>query len=561
MKIKTYLIMTVSILVITILLLGSFAAYIINATAERNTLLQDKKEIQKIMIGIQYRLAGLSNDERALIITGNAEFAEGMKEKAEDIERKIGQMKERVQEKKYEEKMNEIEKSFHEIWDINQQVVRTYETDSQRAQNLHFGKERTLRKEVLDPSVDEFVEALNTDVSNLDSINKQRSSVSKAAFLILSAAASIIGIALSIMLLKSILVPLGNLNRQLTEIAAGEADLTKHLEVPGNNEFSQAAKSFNTFLDSLKQMIVQIGASSTQVAAASEELSAGTEQSKAASEHISAAMQAITYSSNEQSQLTAHSFKAVTDSLDSMVSIASNTSKAAEASSHMRKQAESGAHSVQEMLEQMNTIHQSVDRADAGIRSLAVSAATIKEISTLITDISGQTNLLALNAAIEAARAGEHGKGFAVVAEEVRKLADQTNQSAGNIHTLVSTIQSESNETVGNIQVVRENVTAGITISKETVISFAGILELIEQVTMQVQEAAAATKSMTKGLEKVQETIQVIADDSQETLASTQTVSAASQQQLASIEEVSRAANSLSQLAEELQAMISRFKA
>ena len=561
MKIKTYLIMTVSILVITILLLGSFAAYIINATAERNTLLQDKKEIQKIMIGIQYRLAGLSNDERAFIITGNAEFAEGMQEKADDIEKKIGQMKELVQEKKYEEKMNEIEKSFHEMWDINQQVVRTYKNDPQRAQNLHFGKERTLRKEVLDPSVNEFVEALNEDVSNLDSINKQRSSVSKAAFLILSAAASIIGIALSIMLLKSILVPLRNLNRQLTGIATGEADLTKHLEVPGNNEFSQAAKSFNAFLDSLKQMIVQIGASSKQVAAASEELSAGTEQSKATSEHISAAMQAITYSSSEQSQLTAHSLKAVTDSLDSMVSVASNTSKAAEASSHMRKQAESGAHSVQEMLEQMNTIHQSVDRADEGIRSLAVSAATIKEISTLITDISGQTNLLALNAAIEAARAGEHGKGFAVVAEEVRKLADQTNQSAGSIHTLVSTIQSESNETVGNIQVVRENVTAGITISKETVISFAGILELIEQVTMQVQEVAAATKSMTKGFKDVQETIQVIADDSQETLASTETAAAASQQQLASIEEVSRAASSLSQLAEELQAMISRFKA
>ncbi|MBK5446872.1 hypothetical protein JFU13_28635 [Peribacillus sp. TH24] len=108
------------------------------------------------------------------------------------------------------------------------------------------------------------------------------------------------------------------------------------------------------------------------------------------------------------------------------------------------------------MLEQMKSINLSVDMADKGLTPLVFSATKIKEISTLITDISGQTNLIALNAAIEAARAGEHGKGFAVVAEEVRKLADQTKQSANNIHKLVSIIQNESNETVNNIQIVRE---------------------------------------------------------------------------------------------------------
>lgn len=130
----------------------------------------------------------------------------------------------------------------------------------------------------------------------------------------------------------------------------------------------------------------------------------------------------------------------------------------------MRGQAESDASSVKEMLEQMNLF---VDMADKGVTSLVFSATKIKEISTLITDISGQTNLLALNAAIEAARAGEHGKGFAVVAEEVRKLADQTSQSANNIHKLVSTIQNESNETVNNIQIVRDNVDSGIKHSEE----------------------------------------------------------------------------------------------
>ncbi len=227
----------------------------------------------------------------------------------------------------------------------------------------------------------------------------------------------------------------------------------------------------------------------------------------------------------------------------------------------MRGQAESGESSVNEMLEQMKSINLSVDRADKGVTSLVFSATQIKEISTLITDISGQTNLLALNAAIEAARAGEHGKGFAVVAEEVRKLADQTSQSANNIHKLVSTIQNESNETVNNIQIVRDNVDFGIKLSEETVTNFEEILILIEQVTSQIQEVAAATQFIKNGFEELQQTIEIIAEGSQETLAGTETAAAASQQQLASIEEVSKATISLTRLAEELQELISRFKA
>lgn len=561
MKIKTRLITTVSILIGTILILGSFAVYVIDASSERNSILQDKLEIQKNVIGIQYRLAGLSNDERAFIITGDKQFAEGMEEKANDVHKKIEKIKELNKEKKYDENINKLEETFNDSWEMNQQVISIYKEDHEGAKDLHFGEERTLRKEVLDPSVNELVEALHTDVSNIQSLNDRYTQLSRGAFLFLAIASSIVGLVLCILLLRSILLPLGKLNRQLEEIATGDADLTKHMEVTGNNEFGQLAKSFNIFVDALRQMISQIGISSEQVAAASEELSASTEQSIVTSDHISETMQAITQNNSEQSRLTVNGLKAVTDSLNSIISVASNTSKVAEVSSNMRAQAESGESSVNEMLEQMKSINLSVDRADKGVTSLVFSATQIKEISTLITDISGQTNLLALNAAIEAARAGEHGKGFAVVAEEVRKLADQTSQSANNIHKLVSTIQNESNETVNNIQIVRDNVDSGIKLSEETVTNFEEILILIEQVTSQIQEVVAATQFIRNGFEELQQTIEIIAEGSQETLAGTETAAAASQQQLASIEEVSKATISLTRLAEELQEMISRFKA
>ncbi|MDW2876757.1 MULTISPECIES: methyl-accepting chemotaxis protein [Bacillaceae] len=560
MKIKTRLITTISILVGSIILLGSFSIYVINAQVKRTDLLQDKMDFQKDIIKIQYRLAGISNDERALIMTGDKQYAVSMNEKAEDVQSLIRQAEGKALEKKNLEQVEKMESSFNLFWDINQKVIGLYETDPEAARDLHFGEERMLRKDVLDPAVNELVSVLNKELEQINKIKEENSEGSKDILIFLAVAASVAGGILSFMLLRSILIPLGALNRQLNNIASGDADLTQTVDVKGKNEFGQLAHSFNAFVGSLRGMISHIGSSSEQVAAASEELSASAEQSKAASGHIAETMQTISTHNHRQTEMTASSLKSVADSLGGLKTVAANTDKAAEVSSEVREQAEDGASSVKEMLSQMNSISQSVDRAGEGVTSLVSSAGEIQKISSLIADISGQTNLLALNAAIEAARAGEQGKGFAVVAEEVRKLADETNASAEQIHKLVATIQAESSGTVRDIRLVKENVSAGISLSEETVSNFNRILAQIEQVTSQIQEAAAATRYLTDEFEGVHDTIVGIAAGSQETLESSENAAAASQQQLASSEDVSNATQSLARLAEELQEMISRFK-
>ncbi len=560
MKIKTRLITTISILVGSIILLGSFSIYVINAQVKRTDLLQDKMDFQKDIIKIQYRLAGISNDERALIMTGDKQYAVSMNEKAEDVQSLIRQAEGKALEKKNLEQVEKMESSFNLFWDINQKVIGLYETDPEAARDLHFGEERMLRKDVLDPAVNELVSVLNKELEQINKIKEENSEGSKDILIFLAVAASVAGGILSFMLLRSILIPLGALNRQLNNIALGDADLTQTVDVKGKNEFGQLAHSFNAFVGSLRGMITHIGSSSEQVAAASEELSASAEQSKAASGHIAETMQTISTHNHRQTEMTASSLKSVADSLGGLKTVAANTDKAAEVSSEVREQAEDGASSVKEMLSQMNSISQSVDRAGEGVTSLVSSAGEIQKISSLIADISGQTNLLALNAAIEAARAGEQGKGFAVVAEEVRKLADETNASAEQIHKLVATIQAESSGTVRDIRLVKENVSAGISLSEETVSNFNRILAQIEQVTSQIQEAAAATRYLTDEFEGVHDTIVGIAAGSQETLESSENAAAASQQQLASSEDVSNATQSLARLAEELQEMISRFK-
>ncbi|MBK4203215.1 methyl-accepting chemotaxis protein [Bacillus subtilis] len=560
MKVKTKLLGIVSILVLSMIGIGGSSVFMISSTVKKNEELKDKMEFQKEMKYIQYRLAGLSNDERGFLITGDKEYEEGMKEKADDALMSLDRVNDLIDEEKYQSNIEDIKTSIIQYRALNQQVLKAYSSDPKKAETIHFGEERTLRKEVVDPAVNKLSDRLDQEVEDLKGEIHSNGEMSQWFIIIVTAVSIMVGIVLSLLLLKSIMVPLRSMNRQLEEIAHGEADLTKKVIVKNKDEFGQLAQSFNSFTHSLTQIVKQISSSSEQVAASSEELSASAEESKSTSEHISGAMQMAADSNVKQSSMTEKSAESITELLDSISSVASNTGNIADLSSSMRDKAEIGSQSVNKMLDQMKFIDKSVDSAGNGLQALVASTAEISDISSLITNISEQTNLLALNAAIEAARAGEQGKGFAVVAEEVRKLADETNKSAHHIQSVVTTIQNESIETVNNIKVVQENVSSGIVLSQVTTGNFNEILNLVEQVTSQIQEVAAATQQLTSGVEVIQHTVHTLAAGTKETSANTEAVAKSSQEQLHSMEEISYAAESLSKLAEELQTVIHRFK-
>ncbi|MCY9029083.1 methyl-accepting chemotaxis protein [Bacillus inaquosorum] len=560
MKVKTKLLGIISILVVSMIGIGGSSVFMISSTVKKNEELKDKMEFQKEMKQIQYRLTGLSNDERGFLITGDKEYDEGMKGKAEDVLKSLDRINGLIDEEKYQSNIEDIKTSFTQYRALNQQVLTAYSSDPKKAETIHFGEERTLRKDVVDPAVDKLTDRLDQEVEDLKGEIRGNGKMSQWFIIIVTGISAMAGIVLSLLLLKSIMVPLRSMNKQLEEIAHGEADLTKKVIVKNKDEFGQLAQSFNSFTQSLTQIVKQISSSSEQVAASSEELSASAEESKSTSEQISGAMQMAADSNVKQSLMTGKSAESITELLDSISSVASNTGNIADLSSSMRDKAEIGSKSVNKMLDQMKFIDTSVDSAGNGLQALVESTAEISDISSLITNISEQTNLLALNAAIEAARAGEQGKGFAVVAEEVRKLADETNKSANHIQSVVTTIQNESIETVNNIKVVQENVSSGIVLSQETTGNFNEILNLVEQVTSQIQEVAAATQQLTSGVEVIQHTVHTLAAGTKETSANTEAVAKSSQEQLNSMEEISYAAESLSQLAEELQTVINRFK-
>ncbi|MGP7819547.1 methyl-accepting chemotaxis protein [Niallia sp. 01092] len=560
MKIKTQLITILVILVLAMIGIGGYANISIQSAREYQEKLKNAKEMQRLVTYIQYRIAGISNDERGFLITSDNQYTEEINEKANNIIQTIKTMESMPNYKEYENNIKTFSASFQSFTTMSGQVSELYRQDQTAAENLHFQDLRTLRKEVLDPSVNQLVNKLNQDIKEIEIANQKNTVSTKTALLIIIIFSTILSLALGIILLKSILKPLNLLNKQMVDISSGEGDLTRRVKVNGKNEFGQLADSFNTFVESLQAMIAQIRQTSREVAQSSEELSASTDQSKASARQVAVSIQSITENSSSQNEMTQKSLHAVNNSLQNVKNVSQKANNVAKVSTSIRGQAEDGEKTVVNMQEQMETIHYSVNLAEEGLQSLIISANEIKDISSYITDISNQTNLLALNAAIEASRAGEHGKGFAIVADEVRKLADMTNTSANHIHTLVTSIHSHSSSTVNNMDLVKENVDSGIQLSKKTSEHIKEILESIELVTSQIQEVAATNQYITTEVEEVQQSMEKITIGSNETLSNTKNVAAATEEQTASFEEVSSSATSLSKSAEELQQLIHRFK-
>ncbi|MDE5413412.1 methyl-accepting chemotaxis protein [Alkalihalobacterium chitinilyticum] len=377
-------------------------------------------------------------------------------------------------------------------------------------------------------------------------------------FFIVLLAIIVIASLISLWFTKGIKKRLAQLSTSMEK--AGQGDFTFEVIDNSGDELSDLTNSYKTMKDNLSEMIEQVIETSQQVAASSQQLTAGAEQTSKATEQITESIQSVADGADGQTVSVEESARSMEEVSAGINTIAENASLIAEAGSHASERAKQGGQYVGQTVQQMNTIHASVNESSDVIKLLEKRSQQIGDITKVITDIANQTNLLALNAAIEAARAGEHGKGFAVVADEVRKLAEQSQQSSTQISSLITEIQNDMSLSNEAMNQVKEDVKAGLRITERTEESFKEIHRSMADMGEQIDEMAATAEQMSASAEEVSATVTGISTISRETSMHTQQVAASTEEQLASMEEILASSNSLSEMAMNLQELVSKFK-
>jgi methyl-accepting chemotaxis protein len=371
-------------------------------------------------------------------------------------------------------------------------------------------------------------------------------------------ASALLGLLIGVFAARSISRPVNQLAMAAGKVADG--DLTQQVRVTRQDEIGHLAASFNAMVVALTGLVRQITTNAEHLAASSEELTASADQSALAANQITGSITDVAAGATEQMQAVTETSAVVEEMSAGIQQIAANASEVAGQTARTAERAGDGRQAVERAVSQMKRIEQTVGASAAVVGRLGGRSQEIGQIVDAIAGIAGQTNLLALNAAIEAARAGEQGRGFAVVAEEVRKLAEQSEEAAKKIGSLIGEIREDTDRAVAAMNDGTREVKEGAEAVKTAGGAFGEIMEMVNVVSEQVRDISAAIEQMADGSQHIVTSVKKIDEHSKRSAAESQSVSAATEEQLASMEEIAGASQSLAKLAQELQAAVARFR-
>lgn len=358
---------------------------------------------------------------------------------------------------------------------------------------------------------------------------------------------------------KMIADPLVRLVGTIREVAQGNLSIGR-LDIVSKDEIGQLASEFNIMTENLRNLVKQVTQTTEQVASSSEELTASAEQSAQATSQVAEAIAEVAAGATKQVSAVESATSVVEQMSAGIQQVAANANAVAGMAGKATGAASQGDKAVDVAMNQMKSIEKSVSSSAQVVTKLGERSKEIGQIVDAISGIAGQTNLLALNAAIEAARAGEQGRGFAVVAEEVRKLAEQSQEAAKQISGLISDIQNETSSAVAAMNEGSREVKVGSEVVNTAGRAFKEIVLLIEEVSSQIREISAAIQQMASGSQQIVASVRGIDRISKDAAGQTQTVSAATEEQSASMEEIAASSQALAKMAEELQRAVRKFK-
>lgn len=353
--------------------------------------------------------------------------------------------------------------------------------------------------------------------------------------------------------------PILTINNVADEISKGNLSL-KNVPVNSNDELGNVARAFATMTDKLNDFFQKARVSARTVSDSADLLNENSKQSAAAANQISSAVGDFANETVGQQKAVGSANDAVINMRELLNVIATNSDAVANASNIAMKTAETGAITVENAVQSMESLRVSVQESSEIIKLLGEYSGRIGNIVETISGIAGQTNLLALNAAIEAARAGEHGRSFAVVAEEVRKLAEQSAQAAGEIRTLISDVQNQTEKAVGSMSVGTDLTAASVKAVDEAGGAFRDIVKHIDALIAKIKLTTEAIEKAENGNSQIIQSVKFINNTAIKFSKQTENISSTTQQLSASTEEIASSSRQLAEMADELQQAIRTFK-
>ena len=312
---------------------------------------------------------------------------------------------------------------------------------------------------------------------------------------------------------------------------AFSGDLTVRAKVT-ENEIGTIAGAYNTTLDSLKQIVVQVQEAVGQVAQT-------TQVSSGVVENLS-------FKSQKQLQELQAALNKVKATIEASNTTTQKAQKVEVAIEQADRTVKDGDRAMNKTVDSIVGIRQTVADAGKRVKRLSDSSQKISRVVNLISSFAAQTNLLALNAALEATRAGEYGKGFAVVADEVRNLSLQSSEATTEIEKLVREIQDETQEVAAAMEAGVQQVAEGTNLVNDTRDSLNAIVAATNEIRTLVQDISTAASEQTQQAESVTQVMGQVAEIANETSDESQKISASFQQ--------------LEKLANNLQSSVSQFK-
>ena len=455
--------------------------------------------------------------------------------------------------------LEKIKKDYNELKPILERTLEYVAAGQSQSAGEYYTKNGASRASAIGKELAQLTQ-LQADIAK--QLNEQNDADTERTIrfmvieLIVVLAISVVAV---LIITKKITTPLELMTNALVKLRDGDFIITQRT-IQRDDEFGALANMVADVRKSLNRLMRDTNASAEQLAAASEELTASSQQAAQASSMVANSVTDAAGATAEQQTYVNDAMESINNTAESVERLNQTAETVSQHASESKDEAEAGSKAIQQAVEQIMSVETIVQSSAATVDKLGKSSQEIGQIVSDISEIAEQTNLLALNAAIEAARAGENGRGFSVVAEEVRKLAEQSQEAAQRITNLIGGIQSDTNEAVQSMQEGSSAVKAGT----ESVSKLKEAFDRIQAAALGVSEQAdtitAEVRAVADQTANVKEKSANILEKGTQVSGEMENVSAASEEQSASASEIADASNSLAKLAQDLQNSLNKFR-